>query len=38
MEAGEVEAGPILSSGPLEASPEEVEAFLEHSGRSTQSR
>jgi DNA-binding MarR family transcriptional regulator len=28
MEAGEVEAGPILTTGPLDASPEGTEAFL----------
>jgi DNA-binding MarR family transcriptional regulator len=28
MEAGDVEAGPILSTGPLDASPEGTEAFL----------
>lgn len=29
MEATEVEAGPILTTGPLDATPEETEAFLE---------
>ncbi|MEN8163789.1 MAG: MarR family winged helix-turn-helix transcriptional regulator [Acidobacteriota bacterium] len=29
MEAGDVEAGPILTTGPLDATPEETEAFLE---------
>ncbi len=29
MEAGSVEAGPILTTGPLDATPEETEAFLE---------
>jgi DNA-binding MarR family transcriptional regulator len=28
MEAGDVEAGPILTTGPLDASPEETEEFL----------
>jgi DNA-binding MarR family transcriptional regulator len=28
MEAGDVEAGPILTTGPLDASPEGTEAFL----------
>ncbi len=28
MEAGDVEAGPILTTGPLDASPEETEDFL----------
>ena len=28
MEAGDVEAGPILTTGPLDASPEETEVFL----------
>jgi DNA-binding MarR family transcriptional regulator len=28
MEAGDVEAGPILTTGPLDASPEKTEAFL----------
>jgi hypothetical protein len=30
MEAGDVEAGPILTTGPLDATPEETEAFLEN--------
>lgn len=29
MEAADVEAGPILTTGPLDATPEETEAFLE---------
>jgi DNA-binding MarR family transcriptional regulator len=29
MEAGDVEAGPILTTGPIEATPEETEAFLD---------
>jgi DNA-binding MarR family transcriptional regulator len=29
MEATDVEAGPILTTGPLDATPEETEAFLE---------
>lgn len=29
MEAGAVEAGPILTTGPLDATPENVEAFLD---------
>jgi len=29
MEAGDVEAGPILTTGPLDATPEKTEAFLE---------
>lgn len=29
MEAGDVEAGPILTTGPLDAGPEETEAFLD---------
>jgi len=29
MEAGSVEAGPILTTGPLDATPEETEAFLD---------
>jgi DNA-binding MarR family transcriptional regulator len=28
MEAGDVEAGPILTTGPLDATPEKTEAFL----------
>ena len=28
MEAGHVEAGPILTTGPLDATPEETEVFL----------
>ncbi len=31
MEAGDVEAGPILTTGPLDATPERTEAFLETS-------
>ncbi len=29
MEAADVEAGPILTTGPLDATPEKTEAFLE---------
>ncbi len=29
MEAGNVEAGPILTTGPLDATPEKTEAFLD---------
>jgi hypothetical protein len=29
MEAGDVEAGPILTTGPIDATPEETEVFLE---------
>jgi DNA-binding MarR family transcriptional regulator len=29
MEAGDVEAGPILTTGPIDATPEETEGFLE---------
>ena len=29
MEAGDVEAGPILTTGPLDATPEKTEAFLD---------
>jgi DNA-binding MarR family transcriptional regulator len=29
MEAGDVEAGPILTTGPLDATPEKTEAYLE---------
>ncbi len=29
MEAGDVEAGPILTTGPLDVTPEDTEAFLE---------
>jgi hypothetical protein len=29
MEAGDVEAGPILSTGPLDATPEKTEAYLD---------
>jgi hypothetical protein len=28
MEAADVEAGPILTTGPLDATPEETEAYL----------
>lgn len=31
MEAGDVEAGPILTTGPLDATPEKTQAFLETS-------
>jgi DNA-binding MarR family transcriptional regulator len=31
MEAGDVEAGPILTTGPLDATPERTEAYLETS-------
>ena len=34
MEASEVEAGPILTTGPIDASPEDTEAFLESDGTS----
>ena len=37
MEAGDVEAGPILTTGPLDASPEETEAFLEVGGGAVRS-
>jgi hypothetical protein len=29
METGGVEAGPILTTGPLDATPEKIEAYLE---------
>ena len=29
MEAGSVEAGPILTTGPIDATPERTEAFLD---------
>lgn len=33
MEAGDVEAGPILTTGPIDATPERTEAFLEPTTR-----
>jgi DNA-binding MarR family transcriptional regulator len=38
MEASDVEAGPILTSGPLDASPEDIEAYLERSEEPNRSR
>jgi DNA-binding MarR family transcriptional regulator len=33
MEAGEVEAGPVLATGPIDATPEETEGFLDTDSR-----
>ena len=33
MEAGEVEAGPVLATGPIDATPEEIEEFLDTASR-----
>ena len=35
MEADDVEAGPILTTGPLDATPEKTEAFLDSSPATT---